>query len=77
MQELSKAAVEDAFRELGEILARAGKMAEIAVYGGAAILLQFEVTFRTTDVDVHVESGDHGALMQAARGNCSPPSNSA
>ena len=67
MQELSKAAVEDAFREMGEILARAGKMAEIAVYGGAAILLQFEVTFRTTDVDAHVESGDHGALMQAAK----------
>jgi hypothetical protein len=67
MQELTKAVVEDAFRELGEILARAGKMAEIAVYGGAAILLQFEATFRTTDVDAHVESGDHGALMQAAR----------
>ncbi len=67
MQELSKTAVEDAFRELGEILARTGKMAEIAVYGGTAILLQFEVTFRTTDVDAHVESGDHGALMQGAR----------
>jgi len=67
MQELSKAAVEDAFREMGEILVRAGKTAEIAVYGGAAILLQFEVTFRTTDVDAHVESGDHGALMLAAK----------
>jgi hypothetical protein len=67
MQELSKAAVEDAFRELGEILGRAGKTAEIAVYGGAAILLQFEVEFRTTDVDAQVESGDHGALMQAAK----------
>src|SRR5580658_1971228 len=67
MQELSKTAVEDAFRELGEILVRAGKTAEIAVYGGAAIMLQFEVTFRTTYVDAHVESGDHGALMQAAR----------
>src|SRR5271154_1539123 len=66
-QELAKAAVEDAFREMGEILVRAGKTADIAVYGGAAILLQFEVTFRTTDVDAHVESGDHGALMQAAR----------
>jgi hypothetical protein len=52
---------------LGEILVRAGKTAEIAVYGGAAIMLQFEVEFRTTDVDAHVESGDHGALMQAAR----------
>jgi len=67
MQELSRAAIEDAFHELGEILARAGKTADIAVYGGAAILLQFEVTFRTADVDAHVESGDHGALVQAAR----------
>jgi hypothetical protein len=67
MQELSRAAVEDAFRDLGEILVRAGKTAEIAVYGGTAILLQFEVEFRTTDVDAHVESGDHGALMQAAK----------
>ena len=58
-QALSKATVEDAFCELGEILVRAGKMAEIAIYRGAAILLQFEVTFRTTDVDAHVESGDH------------------
>jgi len=66
-QELAKAAVEDAFREIGEILVRAGKIADIAVYDGAANLLQFEVTFRTTDVDAHVESGDHGALMQAAR----------
>jgi len=67
IQPLSKAAVEDAFRERGEILARTGKMVEIAVDDGAAALLQFEVTFRTTDVDAHVESGDHGALMQAAR----------
>jgi hypothetical protein len=29
MQELSKAAVEDAFRALGEILARAGKRAAV------------------------------------------------
>ena len=34
---------------------------------GTAILLQFELTFRTGDVDAHVKSGDHGALMQAAR----------
>jgi hypothetical protein len=67
MQELSREAVEDAFREMGEILSRTGKVAEIAVYGGAAIMLQFEVVFRTTDVDARVESGDHGALMQAAR----------
>jgi hypothetical protein len=66
MQALSRSDVESAFREMGDILVRSGKIAEIAVYGGAAIMLQFEVTFRTADVDAKVESGDHGALMQAA-----------
>jgi hypothetical protein len=66
MQALSRSDVESAFREMGDILVRAGKVADIAVYGGAAIMLQFEVTFRTADVDAKVESGDHGALMQAA-----------
>jgi hypothetical protein len=65
-QALTKAGVEDAFREIGEILVRKGRIAEIAVYGGAAIMLQVHTTFRTRDVDAHVESGDHGALMQAA-----------
>jgi hypothetical protein len=65
-QSLSRTDVEAALHEVGEILSHAGKVAEIAVYGGAAIMLQFEVTFRTADVDAKVESGDHGALMQAA-----------
>lgn len=55
-----------ALREMGELLFLDRKVGEIVVYGGAAILLQFEATFRTHDVDVHVESGDHGAVMQAA-----------
>lgn len=66
IQRLSRTDVEAAFREIGELLLRDRKTAEIAVYGGAAIMLQFEVTFRTADVDATVESGDHGALMQAA-----------
>jgi hypothetical protein len=65
-QALARSDVESAFREIGEILVRKGRTAEIAVYGGAAIMLQFEVTFRTADVDAKVETGDHGALMQAA-----------
>lgn len=58
--------MESAFRELGEILLRKGKVAEIAVYGGAAIMLQFDVQFRTGDVEAAVQAGDHGALMEAA-----------
>lgn len=64
-QQLARDDVEAAFVELGEALARARKVVEIAIYGGAAILLQFEVSFRTGDVDATVETGDHGALMQA------------
>ena len=67
MQNLSAADVRDALGEMGEILFRAGKTGDIALYGGSAILLQFEATFRTADVDAVVESGDHGAIMQAAR----------
>ncbi|MDO9709667.1 hypothetical protein [Paracraurococcus lichenis] len=67
VQQLSRAEVEAAFREMGEALVRARKTAEIAVFGGAAIMLQFEVEFRTGDVDARVEAGDHGALMAAAR----------
>jgi hypothetical protein len=66
-QSLSRAEVEAAFGQMGEILARNRKTVEIAVFGGAAIMLQFEVTFRTADVDAIVKSGDHGAVMQAAK----------
>jgi hypothetical protein len=65
-QQLSRQDVEAAFREMGELLVRARTVAEIAVYGGAAIMLQFAVNFRTGDVDVRVETGDHGAVMDAA-----------
>ncbi len=66
-QQLTREDVEAAFRDLGEAMIRRRKVAEIAVFGGAAILLQFEVQFRTGDVDAIVEAGDHGALMEAAR----------
>ena len=67
MQALDRQEVERAFEVMGELLRRAKIMAEIAVYGGTAILLQFDMTFRTGDVDVRVRSGDHGAVMDAAR----------
>lgn len=51
---------------MGDILYRAKKTAEIAVFGGAAIPLQFQAEFRTGDVDAKVESGDHGAVLEAA-----------
>ena len=55
VQQLSRQDVEAAFREMGELLVRAGNVAEIAVFGGAAIMLQFAVNFHT------------GMLMHASR----------
>jgi len=66
VQQPSRQDVEAAFREMGELLVRAGKIAEIAVFGGAAIILQLAVNFHTGDVDARVETGDHGAVMTAA-----------
>jgi hypothetical protein len=63
---LTREAIEDAFREMGEILVRQRKVGEIAVYGGAAILLQFDATFATRDVDAVIE-GAHGAVQSAAQ----------
>ena len=67
MQALDRQDVERAFEEMGELLRRAKIAAEIAIYGGTAILLQFDVAFRTGDVDARVRSGDHGAVLDAAR----------
>ena len=67
MQQLGRSDVERAFTEMGEILYRAKQVAEIAVFGGAAMLLRFEAVFRTGDVDARVESGDDGAVLDAAR----------
>lgn len=67
VQSLARAEIEAALQEMGEILARERRTGEIAVFGGSAILLQFDVAFRTGDVDVVVESGDHGAIERAAR----------
>jgi hypothetical protein len=65
MQQLSKSDVEAALHDVGEIMARERKVAEIAIYGGSALLLQYDLAFRTGDVDMRVEGGDHGALMRA------------
>lgn len=64
-QQLSRADVESALRDVGDIMVRQKKIAEIVIYGGSAILLQYDVQFRTGDVDIKVESGDHGSLLAA------------
>lgn len=67
MRRPGKALIAAAFREMGEFLLQEGKVAEVAVHGGGAIILQFTVTFRAGGVAVGVETGAHGAVMRAAR----------
>lgn len=62
---LTRDVIEAAFRDMGEILLRERTVGEIAVYGGAAILLQFDATFATRDVDA-VIGGAHVAVQRAA-----------
>ena len=54
-----------AFERIGQILQRRRQRAEIAVYGGTALLLSFDEARETTrDADVSIRSGD-GAFTAA------------
>jgi hypothetical protein len=65
---LDKGKIEEAFRLMGQYLLDRKAFGEIAVYGGSAIILQFEWRLRSEDVDVRVISaGNHGLVMNAAR----------
>lgn len=63
---LTRDDVAAAFREMGEALARRRLVGEIAVYGGAAAMLRFDVSPATRDVDALISEA-HGALQEAAR----------
>jgi hypothetical protein len=65
---LDKAKIEEAFRLMGQYLLDRKAFGEIAVYGGSAIILQFEWRLRSEDVDARVVSaGNHGVVIDAAR----------
>jgi hypothetical protein len=65
---LDKAKIEEAFRLMGQYLLDRKAFGEIAVYGGSAIILQFDWRLRSEDVDARVISaGNHGLVMDAAR----------
>jgi predicted nucleotidyltransferase len=48
---LDRAAIEEAFRRLGERLARRGVVADLYVFGGAAMALAYDSRRATRDVD--------------------------
>lgn len=65
--QLDRPKIEEAFRIMGEYLLDRKAFGEIAVYGGSAILLQFDWRKLSEDVDARVVGGDHGLVLAAVQ----------
>lgn len=61
---LDRAGIEDAFRRLGERLARRGVVADLYVFGGAAMALAYDSRRATRDVDALFQP--HGIVHDEA-----------
>jgi hypothetical protein len=67
-KELDRAKIEEAFRIMGRYLLERGVLGEITIYGGSAILFQFDWRRTSEDVDARIISGEHhGLVTQAAQ----------
>ena len=65
---LDRAGIEEAFRIMGQYLLDRKALGEIAIYGGSAILFQFDWRKTSQDVDARIMSdGSHGLVIQAVR----------
>jgi hypothetical protein len=63
---LGRARIKDAFRIMGQYLLDRKTLGEIAIYGGSAILLQFDWRKTSIDVDPRViGAGNHGLIVDA------------
>jgi hypothetical protein len=62
---LDRAAIDNAFRRLGERLARRGIVADIYIFGGAAMALAYDARRSTRDIDAIFEP--HGIVLDEAR----------
>ncbi|MGH2602428.1 MAG: DUF6036 family nucleotidyltransferase, partial [Dehalococcoidia bacterium] len=62
---LGRGAIEDAFRRLGDRLARRGVVADLYVFGGAAMALAYDARRATRDIDAVLQP--HGIVMEEAR----------
>src|SRR5262249_34474629 len=66
-RQLDRDKIEEAFRIMGEYLLDRKTLGEIAIYGGSAILFQFEWRRTSEDVDARIISeGNHGLVSGAA-----------
>jgi predicted nucleotidyltransferase len=61
---LDRAAIQDAFRRLGDRLARRGVVADIYVIGGAAMALAYDARRATRDIDAVFQP--HGIVVDEA-----------
>ncbi|MGA8615973.1 MAG: hypothetical protein WB760_30670 [Xanthobacteraceae bacterium] len=67
-QQLNRAKIEEAFRTMGQYLLDRKALGEIVIYGGSAILLQFDWRKTSLDVDARViTERNHGIIIDAAR----------
>src|SRR6266498_3897030 len=62
---LDRGLIEDAFRRLGDRLVRRGVVADIYVFGGAAMALAYDARRATRDIDAVFEP--HGIVLEEAR----------
>jgi hypothetical protein len=61
---LDRAGIEEAFRHLGERLAKRGIVADVYVFGGAAMALAYDSRRATRDVDALFKP--HGIVLEEA-----------
>jgi hypothetical protein len=65
---LDRTRIEQAFRIMGQYLLDRKVLGEIAIYGGSAILFQFDWRKTSQDVDARVISdSNHGLVIEAVR----------
>jgi hypothetical protein len=62
---LDRATIEDAFRRLGDRLARRGIVEDLYVFGGAAMALAYDARRATRDIDAVFQP--HGVVLDEAR----------
>jgi predicted nucleotidyltransferase len=62
---LDRKAIEEAFRRLGERLARRGVVADVYVFGGAAMALAYDARRATRDIDAVFQP--NGVVVDEAR----------
>lgn len=62
---LDRAAIEDAFRRLGDRLHRRGLVADLYIFGGAAMALAYDARRATRDIDAVFQP--HGVVLDEAR----------